>query len=172
MLMWSALAISALVIPVATARSTSSSRLVDASVGLMGAACDVGAGQHSGCFDAIHIRHADIEQAHVGSKLASQGDDLTPVGCLADNLDVSLTVENGGEAGTNDALVIGDEYPYGHVTASWRGRVTSTLQPRSAFGPAAKRPPSSVTRSAIPISPKPPVLGEVVIRPSSSIVIW
>lgn len=114
---------------------------------------DVGAGEASGGFDAVHQRHSDVEQADVGAQLERQADCLAPVGGRADHFDVGLGVEQHRQPGAHDGLVVGDEDPDAHRGVPVRGRTASTRQPRSAAGPAWKVPPSSEARSRMPTRP-------------------
>ncbi len=69
------------------------------------------------------------------------------------DVDVGLGAEDHLQAGSDDVLVVGNEYPDGHGALPVRGSVASMIQPRSGPGPARKVPPRSVARSVMPTSP-------------------
>ena len=103
--------------------------------------------------DAVHGRHADVEQAHVGAELAGEGHRGPSVGRLADHLDAGLGVEDHPEPGPDDLLIVGDEHADGHVTGAARGSTALTVQPLSGPGPASRVPPRSIARSVMPTRP-------------------
>jgi hypothetical protein len=96
---------------------------------------DAWASELAGGLDAVDARHPDVEEADVGTQLACHGDRLVTVRCLADDLDPGLRVEDHGEPGADQELVVGDHHPDGH-RGTCRGRVASTVQPPSGSGPA------------------------------------
>jgi hypothetical protein len=51
---------------------------------------DVGAGESTGGFDAVHQRHSDVEQANFRAQLERQAYCLAPVSGRADHLDVGV----------------------------------------------------------------------------------
>ena len=55
---------------------------------------DAGPGELPGRLDPVHLRHADVEQAHVRPQRAREGHRLAPVRGLADDLDAGLRVED------------------------------------------------------------------------------
>jgi hypothetical protein len=126
---------------------------------------DSGPGEPPGCLDTVEVGHADVEQAHIGQQFTGERDGLQAVGSLSDDLDVGLGVENHGEAGPDDVLVVGDQHADGRGhddrCAAWceafvgppLGRVASTVQPPPEVGPARTSPPSREVRSVIPSSP-------------------
>ena len=65
------------------------------------------------------VRYYDpVEQADVRAKPSGQGHGGTPVGGLADDLDVGLGVEDHAQSGAHDVLVVGDQDPDGHLVAA------------------------------------------------------
>src|SRR5687767_9402276 len=116
---------------------------------------DVRAGELSSGFDAVEFRHANVEQAHVWSELARERHCFAPIGCLADDFDLGLSVEDHPEPGPDDLLIVGKEHSDGHEWPPPLGSTACTVHPRLRFGPASRVPPSSFARSAMPISPNP-----------------
>ena len=114
-------------------------------------------GDLPGGLQAVHHRHADIHQDHVRTQLRGARDRFLPVHGLADDLDVGLAVQQGGEAGPDHALVIGDHDSHGHGRPSRgslvSGRTAVTRNPPSSVGAASRWPPSIVVRSRIPMMP-------------------
>ena len=89
------------------------------------------------------------------------------VGGLADDLDVGLGVKDHRQAGAHQILVVGHQHAHRHRRTSV-GSSASTAHPPSGAGPARSVPPSSCTRSVIPSSPKPWLVGRAgSIWPSS-----
>ncbi len=78
--------------------------------------------------------HADVEQAHVGSQPTGQRHRFAPVGCLADDLDVGLRVEDHPEPGADDLLIVGEEHADGHERPPPLGSTACTVHPRLRFG--------------------------------------
>jgi len=95
---------------------------------------DAGAGELAGGFDPVDLGHADVEQAHVWAQCAGQRHCFPTVGGFADDLDAGLDVEDHGQSGTDDVLVVGDEHADRHVVAPLLGRTASTVQPPSGRG--------------------------------------
>ena len=103
--------------------------------------------------DAVHAGHAHVEQAHVGAQAPGELDGAAAVGGLAGHLDARLGVQDHGQPGAHDLLVVGDDHAYGHEAHPVRGSTAVTVQPRPGSGPARQVPPSRVARSAMPASP-------------------
>ena len=75
--------------------------------------------------DAVHVRHEQVHQHHVGLQPAGHRHALGAVGGLADDLDVGLQVEEGPQAHPDDRVVIDEQHPdLGSVVhvGSWRDR--------------------------------------------------
>ena len=62
-----------------------------------------------GRLDAVHHRHADVHQHDVGRCSLLSRTASAPSAALRDDGDVRLRVEQRGEPGTHDLLVVGDE---------------------------------------------------------------
>ena len=114
---------------------------------------DVGSGELSGGLDAVHVGHADVEQADVGAEFAGEGHRFASVGSLAYHLDVGLGVEDHPETGADEVLIIGDDRADAHVTEPAFGSTALTVQPLSGLRPASRVPPRRVARSVMPTRP-------------------
>ena len=66
----------------------------------------------AGRLEAVHHRHPDVEQAHVGPEAPRERDRLGAVGGLADDLDVGLRVEDHAEPRAHEVLVVGDQHAH------------------------------------------------------------
>ncbi len=60
---------------------------------------------------------------HVGTKPAGKGDRVAAVGGPTDDFDAGLGLEDHGEPGADDVLVVGDEHADGHAM---RYRISSS----------------------------------------------
>src|SRR5580704_9517113 len=78
-------------------------------------------------FDAVHHRHLDVEEDHVGMGPACLLDGLDAVGCSSHHLDVGLELEHGAETVPDHRMVIGDENAYHALTASGTASVNGSL---------------------------------------------
>ena len=117
---------------------------------------DVGPGQRPGHLDAVDAGHPDVDQAHVRPQPAGQLDGLDAVDGFADHGDVGLVLQDEAQAAADHGLVVGDQHADGHGRPTGTGSVADTVQPPPGRGPASTVPPRLVTRSRMPISPKPP----------------
>ena len=97
---------------------------------------------------AVHDRHPQVHEHHVGPQPAAQHHRLGAVGGLADHLEVALLAEHGHQAGPHDGVVVDDEQPDHRVIAAphaqrrarCRARCrTSTAPPTSAAREPARR---------------------------------
>jgi hypothetical protein len=110
---------------------------------------------------SVHDRHPDVHQDDVGSQVLRLVDSVGAVGGLADHEQAGLGVEDRGEALSDHRLVVGDQAPCGDVArraagghdVSPSGSTADTTKPPPGAGPAVSEPPSSATRSCIPVSP-------------------
>jgi hypothetical protein len=68
-------------------------------------------GDPPGRLDAVEYRHADVHQQHVRRVPFGDAHGLLPVGGLAHHLEVVLGLEQRGEPGPDQFLVIGQCYP-------------------------------------------------------------
>src|SRR3954454_11381763 len=128
---------------------------------------DAPPGEELGHLDAVEPGHPDVDQTYVGTEPTRQLDSGVAVGGLTDDLDARLRVEDHGEAGTHQVLVVGHQHAHRHRRTSV-GSSASTVHPPSGAGPARRVPPSSCTRSVMPSSPKPWLAGRTEsICPSS-----
>ena len=68
------------------------------------------AGEASRGLDAVHHRHADVQEHHVGLQALGEVDRFASGGGLADDLDVvGLRLEQRADAAAYDGVVVGDE---------------------------------------------------------------
>jgi len=99
------------------------------------------------------------------------GQRLTAVVGLADHPHVGLGVDDHGEPGTDQLLVVDQEHTDHRglpgAPADRTGSRASTAKPPPGRGPAEVDPPSTATRSRIPSSPWPPPEPGVSPYPSS-----
>ena len=119
------------------------------------------------CFEAVEPRHANVHQDDVGSLGVHDLQRLESVRRLAHDIDVRLCGENRLESGAHHGLVVNhDDANHGRAPSGIRAR---RRNPPSGPGPASTAPPSSRTRSRIPVNPMPSM--PLPPTPSSSIVI-
>src|SRR5262249_47243011 len=85
---------------------------------------------------------------------------LLAVGCLGDNGDVDLGVEERLEAGAYERLVVGQE-DLDHQS----GSRAVTRKPPAGFGPASSWPPRATARSRTPVLPVPAPLAAGTAAP-------
>ena len=77
------------------------------------------AGDPAGRLEAVHHRHPDVHQHHVGVLAGGEGDGLGAVARLADDLDVGLAGEQHREAAAHEHLVVGDHHPDRHSASPY-----------------------------------------------------
>ena len=77
--------------------------------------------------DAVHDRHLDIEEDHVGVGPARLFDRLDAVGRPAHHLDVRLELEHRAETVSNHRMVVGHEHADHALTASGTASVKGSL---------------------------------------------
>ena len=128
--------------------------------------------QPPGGLDPVQHRHADVHQHEVGPGPERALDGLAPVGCLGDDLDIGLGVEDEPEAAAHERLVVGEQ-DADHADAGVpSGSRARTVNPSRSARAASSSPPSMATRSRIPTSPcplpGPPGCPEPVSATSSS----
>src|SRR5262249_38622171 len=106
-------------------------------------------------------RHPHVHQDDVGLQVPCLVDRVAAVSGLAHHHQAWLGGEYRGETLSHHRLVVGDQAPRGHVACrvaschvvSPSGSTAETTKPPSGAGPADSEPPSSATRSRIPVSP-------------------
>src|SRR5580704_17937973 len=111
-------------------------------------------GDLPGGLDTVHHRHPDVHHDDVRPEARSDLDGLAAVARLTDDLQVVLRVDERGERGTEQRLVVDDEDPDRHPAPSI-GTWAFTRKPRPASGSAASQPPNAAIRSRIPTIPWP-----------------
>src|SRR5689334_10564284 len=112
-----------------------------------------------GSRQAVHARHADVHQDHIGFQGPGQLNGLAAGGRVGDDLDIALKFGDRPQAVAYQGLVVSDQDPdlVAHLTApTATGNRACTRNPRCSPGPAASWPWYSATRSRIPASPCPP----------------
>src|SRR5207302_2974537 len=119
--------------------------------------------------DAVEVRHLDVHQDDVRLQRLAELDGFQAVDRLADDRHACVDVEQPGESGPEERLVVGDEY-----TGGARGRrslvglldgdaqirfsffkIARMMVPRPATLSTSSRPPRMTARSCIPSKPKP-----------------
>ena len=105
-----------------------------------------------GCLDAVEHRHADVHQQHVRRALLGEAHGLLAVGGLAHDLDVVLGIEQGGESGPDEFLVVGQPDP-DHGSLRLGRQPRPDAKPPSGRRPACSVPPRAFARSVMPGDP-------------------
>ena len=113
-----------------------------------------------GGLDPVHHRHAHVHQHHVGPVLAAQPDGLGAVGGARDDGDVGLRVEQRGEPGAHDLLVVGDERA-DHGAASAIGQRDVDDEAAALRGSARER--ATGDRRAVAHSDEPVAGGQLAL---------
>ena len=80
------------------------------------------AGDPAGRLEAVHHRHPDVHQHHVGVLAGGEGDGFGTVARLADDLDVGFAGEQHREAAAHERLVVGDHHPDRHSASPYGSR--------------------------------------------------
>ena len=95
--------------PCRIARAAASSRSKVVSMTMRGGS--LVAQQLGGRREAVHHRHPDVHQHDVGARRADDRERLAAVGCLADDLEVGLGVDQHADAGPEQRLVVDEHHP-------------------------------------------------------------
>jgi hypothetical protein len=74
-------------------------------------AVEAGGANPAGGLDAVHHRHADVHQNHIGRKRSRQLDTGRTVGGLPHHVDVILSVEDHRESIPDQLLIVGEQHP-------------------------------------------------------------
>jgi len=91
----------------------------------------------AGGFDAVHLRHADVHQDHIGTGCLHGDDGIAAVAGFADHLEDGVGVDQRLEAGPDQFLVVDDHDPdHGRLR---RGKTARTTK-LSPSGPASSWP--------------------------------
>ena len=69
--------------------------------------CGVG-GDLLGGPESVAVRHPDVQQCHVDGSGAERAQQLLAAGCLGDDLDVGLGVQQRPESGAHELVVVGE----------------------------------------------------------------
>src|SRR5690606_2757731 len=125
------------------------------------------------CLDAVHPRHAYVHQHDVRAGHRQTLERLGAVAGLADDLHVVLAVDQHRETCADHLLVVDQEDPDRGRDGAHSGILPCTRQPPPTAGPVSRRPPCTVTRSAMPTSPSPALSDAAAAPcPSSTTSIW
>src|SRR5271166_2778839 len=71
-----------------------------------------------GCFDAVHIRHTDVEYQHIGVQVPRKTDCLTTVAGFADDFDAGLCAQHRSQSLAKDRVIVGQHNACLHGAAS------------------------------------------------------
>src|SRR5262245_13694219 len=105
--------------------------------------------------DPVEHRHADIHQDDVRALGAAHLNRLLAIRSGADDVEVGLSRQQRGEAGTDDLLVVDHEDADRHALGTSIGSSASTTKPPPSAGPEFSVPPTMIARSRIPSRPSP-----------------
>jgi hypothetical protein len=75
----------------------------------------------SSCLDPIHLGHANVHEGNVGVRPPAQFEPRAAIVCIADNIEVRLSLENHGERIPHQGLVIDNCNSDIHVGAGLSG---------------------------------------------------
>ena len=107
---------------IARATYSSSSNVVTITT-LHGAQRGVG-GDLLGRPQSVAVRHPDVEERDIDRGLADRAQQLLAAGCLDDDLDVGLRVEQRAEAGADELVIVGERDPDHDAPSQGRRAVT------------------------------------------------
>lgn len=82
--------------------------------------------------EAVHRRHPDVHQDHVGREFTDERRDLGAVGSLSHDLETVGAAEHEGESRAYERVVIYDEQPDSHAA---HGSQARTWNPPSPVAP-------------------------------------
>jgi len=112
-----------------------------------------GGGDQPGCLDAVHARHADVHDDHVGAGVPGEPYRLGSGSGLAGHVDIGSPLDQPAQSGPDERLVVGEDDLDDHRTGAGTGSRAATRKPPPGCGPAEKSPPSSAARSRMPVIP-------------------
>jgi hypothetical protein len=107
--------------------------------------------QVAGRLDAVHARHADVEQHHVGREALAERDRLVAVRRLADDRDLAQVLEQVAQPLASRRLVVDDQQAYavGLGSGVHHGRAAFSVGTARAVTTARlRRPPSRGPRGS------------------------
>jgi hypothetical protein len=84
--------------------------------------------------NAVHDRHADVHQDHVGAQQAGSLDGLAPVGGFPHHVQPGLRLEDEPQAAPHERLVVGEQ-DRGHWRPGSSGTVARTAKTASTGDP-------------------------------------
>src|SRR5690606_37291607 len=100
-----------------------------------------------------------VHHDHIGEHLGDETHRGDAIRGLPDDLEVGLRIDDGGEPGAHEVLVVADHHADRRRVLTHAGTRACTVKP-SATGPACNSPPTSATRSSRPRRPRPLPCGE------------
>ena len=103
---------------------------------------------------AVHLRHFQVEEDHVGVVRAGQPHRFAAAGGLTHHLEIRLRAQHGDQPIAHNRVIVYNQnvYRFGHRFCS-NGIATSSRVPSPGLLCRRRVPPSSLTRSLRPISP-------------------
>ena len=111
-------------------------------------------------FDALHHRHPEIEQRHVGTMTLVRVNRLEAVAGLGDHVQVCLLVDDVGDAGPEQGMIVHEQ----HARGSWRRRDVS-LRHRTWVGNDGG---SQASTTSVPSRGAVTIVSEAPIRSARS----
>ena len=72
--------------------------------------------------DAVHVRHGDVHQHHVGRQFAGQAHAFRAVLRLADDLQLGIGAQQHAQPRAHDRVIIDQQDPYRAHACSFDGR--------------------------------------------------
>ena len=112
-------------------------------------------GDPPGGFQPIHFGHLDVHEHDIRIELLRELDRLGAVSGLANDLEVGFGLEYQAEARPHELLVVSQQHAHRHARPPLSGSLAWTRKPPSSRGPALSSPPNRLTRSFIPMRPRP-----------------
>jgi hypothetical protein len=115
--------------------------------------------QLGGRLEPVHHGHPDVHQHHVRTDRPQHGHRFAAVGCLGDNFQIGLGVDQHPDARAEKRLVVDEGHPdngggCGILRhASPRSGSTADTTNSPPLSPAVSCPPASCARSRIPMMP-------------------
>ena len=107
----------------------------------------VAGGDQLGCLDAVHARHADVHDDHVGAGVPGELDRLGSGSGLAGHVDVGCLLDQHAQARADQRLVVGQDDPDGHRAGAGSGQPGGDAE--AAAGARAGREVAAEQRGAL-----------------------
>src|ERR1700722_4095522 len=110
-------------------------------------------GDQLGGLNAVHARHADVHDDHIGAGVLGEPYRLDSRSGLAGHVDIGGPLDQPAQSGPDERLVVGEDDLDGHRAGTGTGSRAATWKPPPGRGPAEKSPPISAARSRMPVIP-------------------